>query len=74
MPFFPDQSFDPNAVATMRVAFQQAFHTLRSEQQTTDNQRVLADAIIALAAEGERDAERLCAYALSAVPLIRIVR
>jgi len=67
MPFLRDQSFDPNAVAAMRVAFQQALHTLRAEQQTVDNQHVLADAIIALAVEGERDAERLCAYALSAV-------
>lgn len=68
MPFFRDQSFDPEAVAAMRVAFRLAWDVLPAKQQSIENQRVLADAILHLAADGERDPERLCAYALTAVP------
>jgi hypothetical protein len=68
MPFFRDQSFDPEAVAAMRDAFRLAWDVLPAKQQLAENQRVLADAILHLAADGERDPERLCAYALTAVP------
>lgn len=52
----------------MRVAFRLAWDVLPAKQQSIENQRVLADAILHLAADGERDPERLCAYALTAVP------
>ena len=51
----------------MRAAFQLAWDVLPPNRQAVENKRVLADAILHLAADGERDPERLCAYALTSI-------
>ena len=51
--------FDPETVALLRQALEDAWASLRSDQRTRISRTLLAEAIVKSAAEGERDPERL---------------
>jgi len=60
--------FDGETIRQMGIAFEMALASLRATPDWNDPIRAaLAQRIIALAKAGERDAERLCDGALSAV-------
>jgi hypothetical protein len=59
--------FDPETVSLLRVTLDDAWACLPPEQQATTSQSILAERILKLAAEGERNPERLRDAALMAV-------
>ena len=67
-PYLEGHKFDGETIRQMGIAFELALASLRDPSGFDDPIRAaLAQRIIALAKEGERDAERLCEGALSAV-------
>ena len=52
-------SFDPETVALLRETLDDAWASLRPEQQATMQKTMLAERILKSAAQGERDRERL---------------
>jgi hypothetical protein len=66
--YLDDQSFDPETVRLMGVAFEIALATLRPSEYTDPLREVVARKIIELAKAGERDPERLCEGALKDLP------
>jgi hypothetical protein len=66
--YLGDHKFDGETIRLMGVAFEMAVGSLSATPDHNDPIRsVLAQRIIALAQDGERDAERLCEGALRAV-------
>jgi hypothetical protein len=63
----PEKSFDPEATAALGAAYEKAASQLRGDGFTEFVRRVLAQRIIAAAATGERDPDRLCTSAFSAL-------
>jgi hypothetical protein len=59
--------FDLKTVATLREALEDAWFCLSPEQRATMSRTLLAEPILKLAAQGERDRDRLREYALTAV-------
>ncbi len=53
------RSFDPETVALLRETLDDAWASLRPEQQATMQKTALAERILKSAAQGERDRERL---------------
>ncbi len=62
-----DRSFDPETLAIVRTAFDEACDQLSPNQQTQEMRLALADRILTRAAEGERNPVRLRTYALMAI-------
>ena len=58
--------FDPETVALLRATLDDAWSRLRAEQRATISQSILAERILKLAAEGERNPKRLRDAALTA--------
>jgi hypothetical protein len=59
--------FDLKTVSLMREALDDAWACLRVDQKAATSRTILAEAILKLAAQGERDHERLLDGALNAV-------
>jgi hypothetical protein len=57
-------SFDPETIAVLRAALDDAWAALSPDQQAYISRSVLAERILRLAAQGERDPTRLCSRAL----------
>ena len=57
--------FDLETTRLLGVAFEVARAALRAEERGHDTDEIIAKHIIALAQAGERDADRLCDYALA---------
>lgn len=61
------QSFDPETITLLRAALDHAWLSLSPEQQARTTKSYLAQRILKLAAEGERDPARLRAYASATI-------
>jgi hypothetical protein len=59
--------FDLKTVSLMREVLDDAWACLRVDQKAATSRTILAEAILKLAAQGERDRERLLDGALDAV-------
>ncbi len=59
--------FDPETVSLLRATLDDAWGSLRPEQRTTTSQSILAEGILKLAAEGERNPKRLRDAALMTI-------
>ena len=57
--------FDFETIRVLGVALEMCRCALRSEERGDGTDAILAEHIIALAQAGERDADRLCDYALA---------
>src|SRR5262249_37763679 len=71
--YLDDQSFDPETVRLMGVAFEIALATLRPSNHADPLREGVARNIIELAKAGERDPERLCEGALNDLPPVASV-
>ncbi len=58
--------FDPETLSLLRAALSDAWSCLRAEQRAVTSQSILAERILKLAAEGERNPDRLRESALEA--------
>lgn len=65
----PDNAFDPETTALLSAAYDKAIAALHDRGQPEIVREIIAKRIIALASKGERDPERLCAAALTAIGL-----
>jgi hypothetical protein len=63
--FCTELAFDPETTRAMGIAFDEACKTLRLTDKADSATRLLADRIVDLATEGERDPMRLCDRALT---------
>lgn len=59
------ERFDLETTRVLGVAFEVARAALRAEERGHATDEIIAQHIIALAQAGERDADRLCDYALA---------
>ena len=59
------ERFDFETMRVLGVALEMARCALRAEERGEDTDTIIAKHIIALALGGERDADRLCDYALA---------
>jgi hypothetical protein len=59
------ERFDFETMRVLGVALEMARCALRTEERGEDTDTIIAKHIIALALGGERDADRLCDYALA---------
>jgi len=59
--------FEPETVLLMREALDDAWACLRPQERATTSRTILAEGILALAAQGERNRDRLIDAALMAV-------
>ena len=66
---FRDTSFPPDVVAILRDAFARACRSLQEREQPSLVYDVIAERLIKLAKDGERDPRKLCEEALSALGL-----
>lgn len=64
---FHNNSFDPQTLAVLETAFDEAWLTLKSIDNTTVKPNELARCVLRLATQGERDPARLHNYALKQV-------
>jgi hypothetical protein len=64
---FQDSGFDPETIEIMARAYEKARKSLHDKGQPSVVQEVIAGRIIAAAATGERDPDRLCRSALTAL-------
>ena len=64
---FEQAAFDPDEVKILADAYDRARRSLHDRGQPAIVQEIIAQRIIALAKDGERDPARLCAGALSAL-------
>lgn len=64
---FRATEFDPNTVQILCDAYEKARKSLHDTGQPPIVNEIIAQRIIALARNGERDPDRLCAGALSAL-------
>jgi hypothetical protein len=60
-----NHSFDPDEVAILVKAYEDALHKLRLANRDDAATRTIAGRIVELAKLGERDAERLCNAAVA---------
>jgi hypothetical protein len=60
-------AFDPETIAVMRNAFEQAWSSMTPQQQACISQSALALEILKFARQGENDAQRLCTRALMSI-------
>jgi hypothetical protein len=67
MPAPTGTAFDPETIAVMRSAFEQAWLSMTPQQQACISQSALALEILKLARQGENDAQRLCTRALMSI-------
>lgn len=67
VPLFRDAAFDPQTVELLTAAYEQACIALRDMGQPEIVQQIIAQRIIAAATRGERDPDKLCESALSAL-------
>ena len=67
----PDIIFDPDTVAMLGVAFDKTIVVLHDGRQPEIIRETIAKRIIALAAKGERNPDRLCAATLTAMGILR---
>jgi hypothetical protein len=67
MPRKKAASFDTETVSLLRATLDDAWASLRPEQRAITSQSILAEGILKLAAEGERNPKRLRDAALMAV-------
>lgn len=58
-------SFDPETLALLKSVFNQACALLPQHRRKTETQSTIAIRILQLAAEGERDPNRLLSHALN---------
>jgi hypothetical protein len=58
--------FDPETISLLRTTLNNAWSCLRAKQRATTSQSLLAERILKLAGEGERNPERLRDGALMA--------
>jgi hypothetical protein len=65
--FFHNSAFDPETVKSLCDAYDKACRSLHDNGQPKIVSEVIALRIISLAKEGERDPDRLCAGALTAL-------
>ena len=66
---FRDAAFDPEAVKAMSDAYEQVRRSLHDTGQPDSVNELIAERIIALAKQGERDPDRLSAAARAALGL-----
>ena len=66
---FRDAAFDPEAVKVLSTAFEKARKSLHDKGQPEVVQEVIARRLIACAQRGERDPDKLCEEALTALGL-----
>jgi hypothetical protein len=59
------ERFDPETMRVLGVALEMARCALRAEERGDGTDTIIAKHIIMLALAGERDADRLCDYALA---------
>lgn len=64
---FQNTSFDPEMIELMARAYEKARKSLHDKGQPSVVQEVIATRIIAAARTGERDPDRLCRTALTAL-------
>jgi len=67
MTFAAGGSLDPETIAVLRAVLDDAWAALMPEHKLTTSKSVLAERILRLAAQGERDPLRLRACAVSGV-------
>jgi hypothetical protein len=58
---------DPDTIGMLRRVLDDAWATLLPHQQTQANKSIMAQGLLKLAADGERDPTRLCELALLSV-------
>jgi hypothetical protein len=66
--------FDPGTVAVLREILDDAWACLPQEQQATMLKTTLAERILKLAAQGERDRQRFLNTATLPVPVVNSIR
>ena len=64
---FEQAAFDPDDIKILTDAYDRARRSLHDKGQPAIVQEIIAKRIIALAKDGERDPDRLCAGALIAL-------
>ena len=64
---FRDAAFDPEAIKILCAAFEKARKSLHDRGQPPIVQEVIARRLVACAQRGERDPDKLCEAALSAL-------
>lgn len=62
-------SFDPETIQLLRAALDQAWRSLSPGQQAHTTKSFIAQRILKLAAQGERDPVHLRSYALATITL-----
>ena len=67
----PDTAFDPEAAAILGAAYDKAVAALRIGEQNEAVRDVIAKHVVALAAKGERDPDRLCDAVLTSLNIPR---
>jgi hypothetical protein len=81
--FRSEKAFDAEATAALVVAYDKAIARIDHHDQPGSVREIVARRIIALAAKGERNPDRLCAAALATIartfaeapePLVRTLR
>lgn len=65
----PDNAFDPETTAILTAAYDKAIAALHDRGQPEIVREIIAKRIITLAGKGERDPDRLCTSALTAIGL-----
>ena len=70
---FRQTSFDPDTIKTLREAYDRALRSLHDAGQPDIVKEIIAQRIIALAKQGERNPDRLCSDALSALGNKRVM-
>jgi hypothetical protein len=58
---------DPDTIGMLRRVLDDAWETLSPHQQTQANKSIMAQELLKLAADGERDPTRLCELAVRTV-------
>jgi hypothetical protein len=58
---------DPDTIGMLRRVLEDAWATLSQRQQTQANKSIMAQELLKLAADGERDPTRLCELAVLTV-------
>ncbi|MGN6570596.1 MAG: hypothetical protein ACTHLO_04180 [Pseudolabrys sp.] len=66
-PLFEKADFDPETIAILASAYEKARKSLHDKGQPRVVQEIIAGRIIATAKTGERDPDKLCEAALSAL-------
>jgi hypothetical protein len=67
MSFIENGSFDPETITLLKIVLDEAWANLSPEQQVYTSKAVLAERILMLAAQGERDPLRLLSRAVIGV-------